>query len=304
MAKISLLLPTRGRPHLVRRLFDSLALCTESLDDLEVIVYLDDDDTTHSEISDDRFSMIKIIGPRLNMGAYNTACLGRASGDLIMLMNDDVIVRTSGWDRTVAELARTVPDGIFLAYPNDLHIGKRMCTFPICTKKACELLLKPYPEEYKAYFLDWHVFDIFKRLRAMGHPRIFYLEDVIFEHCHYMAGKAELDATYEVRDYYQDDWTFLTLRPLRQRMAERLLAAIVGNTAPGLQVSSAPDPKPDRTWNVLIRYISDFLFDPVLPVGERVRLFTWLTARYLRSRRYLPEKKRLRKPVHEVDNLS
>ena len=112
MAKISLLLPTRGRPHLVRRLFDSLALCTESLDDLEVIVYLDDDDTTHSEISDDRFSMIKIIGPRLSMGAYNTVCLGRASGDFIMLMNDDVIVRTSAWDRMVSELGQTNPDGI------------------------------------------------------------------------------------------------------------------------------------------------------------------------------------------------
>jgi hypothetical protein len=118
-----------------------------------------------------------------------------------------------------------------------------------------------------------------------------------------MAGKAELDATYEVRDYYQDDWTFLTLRPLRQRMAERLVAAIVGNPAPGLQVLSAPDPRPDRTWNVLLRYISDFLCDPVLPIGERVRLFTWLTARYLRSRRYLPAKKQLRKAVHELNNL-
>jgi hypothetical protein len=199
------------------------------------------------------------------------------------------------WDRTVVELARKFPDGIFLAYPNDLHIGKRMCTFPICTKKACELLLRPYPEEYKAYFIDWHVFDIFKRLRAMGHHRIFYLEDVIFEHCHYMAGKAELDATYEVRDYYQDDWTFLTLRPLRQRMAERLLAAIVGKPPPGLEVFSAPLPRPDRSWTVLLRYISDLICDPVLPIEERVRLFTWLTARYLRSRRFLPAKKPLRK---------
>lgn len=303
MAKISLLLPTRGRPHLVRRLFDSLALCTESLKNLEVILYLDDDDETGQEISDDRFSLIKLIGPRLNMGAYNTVCLARASGDLIMLMNDDVIVRTSMWDRTVIELARTVPDGIFLAYPNDLHIGKRMCTFPICTKKACEVLLRPYPEEYKAYFIDWHIFDIFKRVRALGHARIFYLEDVIFEHRHYMAGKAPIDATYGGRDYYQDDWTFLTLRPLRQQMAERLLSAILDKPTPGLQVLSAPLPRPERTWNVLLHYISNFLCDPVLPIGERVGLFTWLTARFLRARRYLPAKKPLRKAVQELDSL-
>jgi hypothetical protein len=304
MARISLLLPTRGRPHLVRRLFDSLAMHTDSLDDLEVVLYVDDDDETGHDISDDRFSVIRIIGPRSSMGAYNTACLGRASGDLIMLMNDDVIVRTSAWDRTVAELARTVSDGIFLAYPNDLHIGKRMCTFPICTKKACEVLLRPYPEEYKTYFIDWHIFDIFKRLRAMGHARIFYLGDVIFEHCHYMAGKAELDATYGVKDYYQDDWTFLTLRPLRQRMAERLAASIVGKPIPALPVLSAPRPRPDRTWSVLLRYVSEFLGDPVLPIAERVRLFIWLTGRYVRYRKYLPAKKPLRKAIQELSNRS
>lgn len=301
MPKISLLLPTRGRPHLIRRLFDSLVLRTDKLEDLEVILYLDDDDETHQEISDDRFRMIKIMGPRLSMGAYNTICLGRASGDLIMLMNDDVIVRTSAWDRKVAELGRTTPDGIFLAYPNDLHIGKRMCTFPILTKKSCELLLRPYPEEYQTYFIDWHVFDTFKRLRAIGHARIIYLEDVVFEHCHHMAGKAEFDATYKVKDYYQDDWTFLNLRPLRQQMAERLAAAIAGRPIPDLQVLPVRAIRSDRTSTVLIRYISDCLCDPVLPMAERVRLFIWLTGRYLRHQKYLPAKKPSRKAIQELD---
>ena len=303
MSKISLLLPTRGRPRLVRRLFDSVARCTDRLEDLEVILYLDDDDETGQEISDDRFNLIKIIGPRLSMGAYNMICLGRASGDLIMLMNDDVIVRTSAWDRRVAELSRTIPDGIFLAYPNDLHIGKRMCTFPILTKKSCELLLRPYPEEYNTYFIDWHVFDTFKRLRAHGHARIVYLEDVVFEHCHYMAGKAEFDATYKSKDYYQDDWTFLNLRPLRQKMAERLAASIAGRPIPDLQIFPAPSPRPDKTATVLLRYISECLGDPVLPMEERVRLFIWLTGRYLRHQKYLPAKRPSRKAVPELDIL-
>jgi hypothetical protein len=278
-------------------------MCTDRLEDFEVIVYLDDDDETGQEISDDRFSLIKIIGPRLSMGAYNTICLGRASGDFIVLMNDDVIVRTSAWDRMVAELGTTNPDGIFLAYPNDLHIGKRMCTFPILTKKACELLLRPYPEEYKTYFIDWHVFDIFKRLRALGHARIFYLEDVVFEHCHYMAGKAELDATYKAKDYYQDDWTFLNLRPLRQQMAERLAAAIVGRPIADLQDLPASALRPDKTSTVLLRYISACLGDRVLPIEERLRLFIWLTGRFLRHRKYLPAKKPSRKAIQELNIL-
>jgi glycosyltransferase involved in cell wall biosynthesis len=303
MARISLLLPTRGRPHLIRRLFDSVVAYTDRLEDLEIILYVDDDDETGQEISDDRISLLKIFGPRLSMGAYNTICLGQASGDYIMLMNDDVIVRTSAWDRKVAELGRTISDGIFLAYPNDLHIGKRMCTFPILTKKACELLLRPYPEEYKTHFIDWHTLDIFKRLCAMGHTRIFYLEDVVFEHCHYMAGKAELDATYEAKDYYQDDWTFLNLRPLRQQMAERLAASIAGRPMPDFQVLAASAPRPDKTANVLLRYISECLGDPVLPIEERVRLFIWLTGRYLRHQKYLPTKKPSRKAIQELNIL-
>jgi glycosyltransferase involved in cell wall biosynthesis len=303
MTRISLLLPTRGRPHLIRRLFDSLAMHTASLEDIEVILYLDDDDKTGQEISDARFSLMKIIGPRLSMGAYNTTCLSRASGDLIMLMNDDVIVRTSSWDRKVAELGRTIPDGIFLAYPNDIHIGKRMCTFPILTKRACELLLRPYPEEYKSYFIDWHVFDIFKRLRAMGYARIFYLEDVVFEHCHYMAGKAEFDDTYSAKDSYQDDWTFLSLRTLRQQMAERLAASIAGRPIPDLQILPALSLRPDKTSTVLLRYISECLGDSVLPMEERVRLLIWLTGRYLRHQKYLPAKKPSRKAIQELNIL-
>lgn len=304
MPRISLLLPTRGRPELLGRFFDSLARHTARLGDVEVILYLDDDDETGHEISDARFEVRKIIGPRSNMGAYNTICLGHASGDLIMLMNDDVIVRTSEWDRRIVEIADAFLDGIFLAYPNDLHIGRRMCTFPILTKKACQVLQRPYPEEYKTYFIDWHIFDTFKRLRALGQARIFYLEEVIFEHCHYMAGKAKLDSTYGEKDYYQDDWTFLNLRPLRQQMAERLAAAIVGQPIPPLRDLPTARSRPERTWSVLRRYVSEFLCDPALPVTERVRLFIWLTGRCLRHGKFLPAKKPLPKAAHEFSNLS
>ena len=68
MARISLLLPTRGRPHLVRRLFDSVATCTDRLEDLEIILYVDDDDKTGQEINDDRFSLLKIYRPTFEYG--------------------------------------------------------------------------------------------------------------------------------------------------------------------------------------------------------------------------------------------
>jgi glycosyltransferase involved in cell wall biosynthesis len=291
MAKISLLLPTRGRPHWVRRVFESLAEHTAVLDDLEVVLYVDEDDQPSHGLDHESFRVVKIIGPRASMGEYNTACLEHASGEIVILMNDDVIVRTPGWDRRVAELAAAVPDGVFLAYANDLHMGKRMCTFPICTRKACEIMVRPYPEEYRAGFIDWHLFDVFKRLKAMGHDRIFFLEKIVFEHCHYMAGKAEIDPTYRSKDYYADDWTFVALRDLRQKIAERLKASVIGQPLPELPTLPSPARRPRAAWAVLLQFASVFLLDFALPMAERVRLFVWLTGRYLRSAGYLPPKR-------------
>jgi hypothetical protein len=41
---ISLLVPTRGRPQLLQRLFDSLAETTSRLERIEIVLYIDDDD--------------------------------------------------------------------------------------------------------------------------------------------------------------------------------------------------------------------------------------------------------------------
>jgi hypothetical protein len=54
---------------------------------------------------------------------------------------------------------------------------------------------------------------------------------------------------------------------------------------------------------VLLRYISECLGDPVLPIEERVRLFIWLTGRYLRHQKYLPTKKPSRKAIQELNIL-
>ena len=57
--KISLLLPTRGRPFLLRRLFQSIVNHTADLKNLEIILCLDDDDTEGSSIADQRLNIVK-----------------------------------------------------------------------------------------------------------------------------------------------------------------------------------------------------------------------------------------------------
>ena len=133
--KISLLLPTRGRPHLLKRLFQSIIDNTQNLENIEIIMYLDDDDPQGHKIDEPRLNIVKLIGSRSTMGDYNTRCLNRSSGDIIILLNDDLTVDTPGWDRIISDFVLTIPDKIFMAYPNDTENRENMCTFPIMTRK-------------------------------------------------------------------------------------------------------------------------------------------------------------------------
>ena len=132
---ISLLLPTRGRPALVNRLFSSIAETTSRLDQVEVILYVDEDDTGSRDLDCTDFRVIRIFGPALTMGGYNSACLQRARGDVLILANDDMVIRTPGWDDRIRAMHAEFEDHIYLGYANDLfkkmrpHTGEASSMF-------------------------------------------------------------------------------------------------------------------------------------------------------------------------------
>lgn len=287
-------MPTRGRPKSAERFLQSAVDQTAKVDDIEVVLYLDEDDPESHDLTCAEIHLVKIIGPRMSMGAYNTACLQQSTGDIVILMNDDVVIRTRGWDRIISDFAETIPDGIFLVSANDLHNGKKWCAFPILSREACDVMLRPYPEEYQGWFIDLHIFDIFRRLKHMGLDRIVHAPHVVFEHLHPDAGKAELDRTYQSRSRYGDDWAFVSLRDLRQATACRLHAAIVGKPLPELPPPTGLPGKPKGPMRILMLYARTFLLDLALPLRERIPLFLWWSSRYLRSEGYLPKKYTLR----------
>ena len=123
---ISLLLPTRGRPALVERFFQSVVEMTAHPERVEVVLYIDEDDCGSHHLDCPGIRVTKIIGPRMTMGAYNAACLEKATGSIIMLVNDDMVIRTKGWDERIVALDGSFPDGIYLVYGNDL-LKKAIC---------------------------------------------------------------------------------------------------------------------------------------------------------------------------------
>jgi hypothetical protein len=277
--KISLLLPSRGRPSLVRRLFESIVANSEEIENIEIILCLDDDDTQSHLIDDERLNIVKTIGPPATMGSLNSRCFDASTGDIIMLMNDDLVVCTPGWDNIIRGVTRRIPDQIFMAYPDDMEKAN-LSTFPIMSRKTCEILVNPYPKEYDSLFIDDHIFDIFTRLKYLGKDRIHYLENIKFDHRHFVNGKVRPDANYIHKNRYKDYLTFISLRHVRQASARRLHAAIEGRTLPiqPWQIQTL-EPPPDIIKAVL-NYSWLFLTDHGLPLGRRIRWFIRFTKYY------------------------
>lgn len=277
---ISLLLPTRGRPALAERFMASVVETAEVLTAIELILYVDDDDTGSHHLDGGALATVRLIGPRQSMGAYNTQCYRAAKGQIIVLVNDDMVMRTPGWDRQVRAMNTRFPDQIYLGYCNDLLKKKGLATFPILSRKTCDLLVDPYPAAYAGAFIDVHLFDIFKRLQNQGFDRFIYLDDVVFEHLHYRTGKAAYDETYSSRGRFQDDSIFIRLSSARRDAARRVLQALKGQpTPPGGSPANAEAPlKPGRS--SLLYYFTRTFLDFDLPLRWRTYLWVWFTLRH------------------------
>lgn len=180
---LSLIVPTRGRPDQLRRFLDSLAATATNPDRIQLILVVDEDDPDtlafrHSVMP---FELLG-VPPGRTMGILNRTGYAAAKGELLMLLNDDVIVRTPSWDRRVVEAAASFPDGIVLIHVNDLTFKNRLCIFPIVTRTFCEMAGGICPADYVRYRIDDHIFNIFRILSCLGEKRIVYLPDLVFEH--------------------------------------------------------------------------------------------------------------------------
>jgi hypothetical protein len=118
--KISVLVPTRGRVERLRTMLASY----EATDDghSELIFRVDEDDRLTVEffasLSTPKLYINRIIvNSRLqgytSMPAFFNEMLTRASGDVLMCGNDDMVFRTPGWASLILAKANEYPDGLF-----------------------------------------------------------------------------------------------------------------------------------------------------------------------------------------------
>ena len=186
---IALLIPSRGRPERAERMILS-ALETAS-DTIEVRLLVDPDDPRLAEYQALIFAPLVLRVLPAPMGY--TAALNHAAREawdefaVLGAFGDDVVFRTSGWDRRVEEALQH--PGI--AYGDDLIHGRNHPSAVFMSSaiaKALGWLALP------ATTHQW-ADDGWKRLgQATGTLR--FVEEVIVEHEHPAVGKAEWDETY------------------------------------------------------------------------------------------------------------
>jgi len=221
-------MPTRERLARAQAFLQTVVETAANLSNVEVIVAIDDDDNASQALTspDPRLSLKKVIGPQASMGTLNSRCLKKASGDILMLVNDDILIRSKDWDKHLIERASHFSDSIFLMHTRDGYKDRSFPLFPILSRRVCDLIQDPYPSAYCGDCIDSHLFDIFLRLKDQGHDRILYLPEVFFEHMHFSVGKAPIDKLYQKRSRTKGNQTFYSLWKQREQTAQTLADAI------------------------------------------------------------------------------
>jgi hypothetical protein len=139
-------------------------------------------------------------------------------------LGDDHRVRTPGWDLKLIEAVEQM-DGPGFAYGNDLLQGKNMPTAWVVSAEIVRMLGWMMLPGCEHMYVDNAVLTL-----GSAANRIAYRPDVVIEHLHPLAGKAEWDASYRESNaderYTADRAAFETWRRNRAGFDAARVAAI------------------------------------------------------------------------------
>jgi hypothetical protein len=196
---LCVIVPSRGRPANIGRLIDSWAATAANA---HLLVVLDDDDPSFPDYVDvidaadgDPALLDVIVGERIRLGPTLNREAAQIARDWSYLgfMGDDHNPETNCWDERVTDHLADMGTGF--VYCNDLFQKSNLPTAVFMTSDIVQKLGYMCPPELVHMYLDNAWLDW-----GNGIDRLRYLPDVIIEHLHPEAGKAEDDERYaEVR---------------------------------------------------------------------------------------------------------
>ena len=114
--KISCLCPTRGRPEIAMRMYKTFV--ETQAGDNELLFCLQEDDPTLNDYPEEIRSRAIVVPPH-NTAHYWNLLAQQSTGELLMLLGDDVKFATPGWDKQFLQVLDDYPDGIFMITTQD-----------------------------------------------------------------------------------------------------------------------------------------------------------------------------------------
>lgn len=203
MSDLFVIVPTRGRPESARRLVDAWD-ATGAFDDGATLCFaVDADDPSLDEYwtalgikpdaaLDDSIRYYQI--PTWQPMVHKLDSAARIYAEFhqpfaLGFAGDDHLPRTRGWAARYLEALRELGTGT--VYGNDLLQGERLCTQWAMTSDIVRALGRMVPAPVEHMACDNSVMDLGRLASCLR-----YLPDVVIEHMHPLAGKAEWDTGY------------------------------------------------------------------------------------------------------------
>lgn len=226
--KISILVPTRGRPERALNFCESVARTQSGSHQVVLLFYCDSDDSKipeYQELLGRYHNVILHVGEPQSVSKSWNVLAKMADSDILIMGNDDQEYQTENWDLVLQHRLWRYPDQIYCAWFNDGINGERHCAFPIVSRKWYKTVGNQFtPGIFNFGYNDTWIFDVGKRV-----GRLEYIEDVFCEHQHFTTGKSEYDDTYARNRtqergnlYDKDSKIFAETASIRQEWADKL----------------------------------------------------------------------------------
>lgn len=157
----SIIYPTRERWDLLKKALDSVRDKTLDIENVEVLLAIDDDDTTDYEFLK-QYSFVRpyIVKRSLNFSKdYYTFLAFKSTGRWIITSNDDGEFCTKNWDKIAFEALHDKPNVIY-GYIDDgltgfkARGGGRYCCFPLQGRAGVEAMGFVFPSRIPIWGAD------------------------------------------------------------------------------------------------------------------------------------------------------
>lgn len=184
MKTIGVICPTRGRPDLARRMYQS-AMDTST--DADVFFYV-----CHDEV--DRYERVDLVGPDQSVVWKFNLLAEQFPRPLMMMMTDDVVFETKGWDDRIKEEFLKHPDRLLCVCPHDGR-DERSRTFWTVSQEWISTLGYFMPPFFMTFYSDSWVSELAERA-----GRLVYLPEIVCRHTKVQDATRLLTRGYHARD--------------------------------------------------------------------------------------------------------